>query len=78
MFKGFKKKYSKQEYIKIFLSSDGDTCTFCYYNKENYLLDNSSAMTSNGLEYFKTVCKQCKRQFKSKTSPIDRFEPLYD
>jgi hypothetical protein len=77
--KGLKKRYSREEYVKRFLMSN-NMCDCCYNNAANYLVDKNNSMDTSRLQYFKSLCKECKYNESTKFRKIifSKFEPLFD
>lgn len=79
MYKGLKKRYTREEYVKLTLIKNENKCYFCLHNSENYVGDYGDEMFAAGLDYHDGICDRC---IHYRNKPLywhhDNFETLYD
>ena len=86
MYKGLKKKYTREEYVKLALTLDRNKCYFCLHNRYNYSTRPGSKMSDiemdrMALDYFTTICSRCINHPQAKNAVGylgDNFKTLYD
>lgn len=79
MYKGLKKRYSREEYVKLTLIANEEKCYFCLHNPNNYQQNREDNMYLVGINYHLNLCNKCVHYRKN---PLywhqDYFETLYD
>jgi len=80
MYRGLKKKYSREEYVKLTLIKKADKCYFCLHNILNYNLSYTNKMDKAAIIYFDTLCRTCinKKNNLKASYFADNFKTLYD
>lgn len=82
MYKGLKKKYSREEYIKLALTKKENKCYFCMHNWRNYNINFTDQKDVAAVDYFKEMCRTCiygkSARRDKKYWHRDNFKTLYD
>ncbi len=79
MYKGLKKKYNREEYIKSILIEEEDKCYFCLHNLRNYNIRFTNKMDIAAKKYFGTLCTKCVNNMGITLYwHEDNFKTLYD
>jgi len=84
MYRGLKKKYTREQFVKLALTVDKNKCYFCLNNIRNYTTRYDTPM--NELmdkvagEYFDTQCRTCINNPSGLKASYhcDNFKTLYD
>lgn len=80
MYKGLKKKYTREEYVKLTLIKKANKCYFCLHNSSNYHISFTNKMDSAAMNYFETLCRTCinRRGSLKHSYFVNNFKTLYD
>jgi hypothetical protein len=81
MYKGLKKKYSREEYVKLTLTKNKKRCYFCKHNIANYQhqVGDNHFYAAEG--FFADKCLHCIHKHPSREPKpwmVDNFMTLYD
>lgn len=80
MYRGLKKKYTREQYVKLTLTKNKNKCYFCLNNVLNYNISFTNKLDVLGLEYLEGQCSKCihNRVGKKMVYDKDNFKTLYD
>lgn len=80
MYKGLKKRYTREEYVKLTLIKKANKCYFCLHNSSNYNISFTNKMDLAARSYFETLCQVCinRRGSQKYSYFVDNFKTLYD
>lgn len=59
MYKGLKKKYTREEYVTLTLIKNEDRCYFCFHNIGNYKISYTNKMDVAAVGYHSDKCSRC-------------------